>query len=82
MYKKVFICTLSILLLSYSAFASAVSDNDGSAFITKAEFDSLKNDFQSAINRYNTQIDNKIDDAISSYLSGINLKREGTFTNT
>ena len=58
-----------------SAFAVAVSDNDGSAFITKAEFDSLKNDFQSQIDQYNTSIDSKIDSAISSYLAGINIAK-------
>jgi hypothetical protein len=50
-----------------------VSDNDGSAFITKAEFDSLKNNFQSQIDQYNTNIDSKIDNAIASYLSGIKV---------
>ena len=29
-------------LLSINSFASIVSDNDGAAFVTKAEFDSLK----------------------------------------
>ena len=52
-----------------------VSDNDGSAFITKAEFDSLKNDFQSQIDQYNTSIDNKIDSAIASYLSGVKVEK-------
>ena len=53
-----------------------MSDNDGSAFITKAEFDSLKNNFQSQIDQYNTSIDSKIDGAIASYLSGINIEKE------
>ena len=52
-----------------------VSDNDGSAFITKAEFDSLKNDFQSQIDQYNTSIDSKIDGAIASYLAGVNVAK-------
>ena len=58
-------------LLSINSFAAVVADNDGSAFITKAEFDSLKNNFQSQLDQYNTQIDNKIDNAIASYLAGI-----------
>ena len=53
--------------------AAVVSDNDGSAFITKAEFDSMKNDFQSQIDQYNTSIDSKIDGAIGAYLSGIRI---------
>ena len=48
-----------------------VSDNDGAAFITKAEFDSLKNQFQNMIDSYNGGIDAKIDAAIASYLAGI-----------
>ena len=64
-----------VLLLSIESFGAIVSDNDGSAFITKAEFDSLKNDFQSQIDQYNTSIDQKIDGAIASYLSGIKLTR-------
>ena len=52
-----------------------VSDNDGSAFITKAEFDSLKNNFQSQLDSYNSNIDNKIDAAIASYLAGIKVQK-------
>ena len=59
-------------------FAAIVSDNDGSAFITKAEFDSLKNDFQTQINQYNTSIDNKIDGAIAAYLAGIQVAKKST----
>ena len=65
------LCTL----LCINSFAAIVSDNDGAAFITKAEFDSLKNDFQSQLNDYNTRIDSKIDTAIASYLSGIKVSR-------
>ena len=65
-----------VLLLSIENFAAIVSDNDGSAFITKAEFDSLKNDFQSQIDQYNTSIDSKIDGAIASYLAGISVSKK------
>ena len=57
--------------MSINTFGAVVGDNDGAAFITKAEFDSLKNDFQSQIDQYNTSIDSKIDGAIASYLAGI-----------
>ena len=60
-----------IIILSTNVFAVVVSDNDGAAFITKAEFDSLKNNFQSQLDAYNTSIDSKIDTAISSYLAGV-----------
>ena len=66
-------CISLVFLLSLNSFAAIVSDNDGAAFITKAEFDALKNDFQSQIDSYNTSIDNKIDGAIASYLAGIKL---------
>ena len=62
-----------VVLMSIESFGAVVSDNDGSAFITKAEFDSLKNNFQSQIDNYNTSIDSKIDGAIASYLAGINV---------
>ena len=54
-----------VVLMSIESLGAVVSDNDGSAFITKAEFDSLKNDFQSQIDQYNTSIDAKIDGAIA-----------------
>ncbi len=69
-----------MLLLSIESFAAVVGDNDGAAFITKAEFDSLKNDFKSQLDRYNSSIDNKIDGAIESYLSGIKLSKTSTYT--
>ena len=64
-----------VVLMSIESFAAVVGDNDGAAFITKAEFDSLKNDFQTQINRYNTSLDNKINGAIAAYLSGIKVAK-------
>ena len=71
-----------VLLLSIESFAAVVSDNDGSAFITKAEFDSLKNNFQAQIDQYNTSIDSKIDGAIASYLAGITVEKNSNIDNT
>ena len=71
---KRFVALFMVLLLSIENFAAVVSDNDGSAFITKAEFDSLKNNFQSQIDQYNTSIDAKIDGAIAEYLAGIKME--------
>ena len=65
-----------VVLMSINSFGAVVSDNDGSAFITKAEFDSLKNDFQTQIDQYNTSIDSKIDGAIAAYLSGLTIAKE------
>ena len=70
-----------VVLMSIESFAAVVSDNDGSAFITKAEFDSLKNNFQSQIDQYNTSIDSKIDGAIASYLAGISVARTSALVN-
>ena len=67
------LCLIFAFLLSINSFAAVVSDNDGSAFITKAEFDSLKNNFQNTLDSYNSQIDSKIDSAIASYLAGIKV---------
>lgn len=66
----VLIC-FAMIICNLNTFSVAVSDNDGAAFITKAEFDSLKKNFQSQIDQYNTSIDSKIDLAIASYLSSI-----------
>ena len=71
-------CLIFAFLLSINSFAAVMSDNDGSAFITKAEFDSLKNDFQSKIDAYNLNIDNKIDAAIAGYLAGIKTTKTET----
>ena len=69
-----------VFILCINSFSAVVSDNDGSAFITKAEFDSLKNNFQSQLDSYNTSIDSKIDNAISSYLAGISMDTTSTVT--
>lgn len=69
---------LLVLLLSIESFGAIVSDNDGSAFITKAEFDSLKNNFQAQIDNYNSSIDGKIDGAIAAYLAGLKIESKSS----
>lgn len=59
--------------MGFFGIAAVVRDSDGSAFVTKAEFDALKNSFQKRVDNYNTSIDSKIDGAIASYLSGLRL---------
>ena len=76
MRKKILSILIVIVLFSNVCLSAVVSDNDGSAFITKAEFDSLKNNFQSQIDSYNTNIDNKIDNSIASYLAGIKIDQK------
>ena len=75
MLKKILNLVLAILLLIHNScvFAAIVSDNDGSAFVTKSEFESLKENFAQQIENYNSSIDGKIDGAIANYLAGIRL---------
>ena len=73
---KIIIASLLLVSLSGNIFAAAVSDNDGSAFISKSEFDSLKANFQAQIDSYNTSIDGKIDAAIAAYLAGIKISAQ------
>lgn len=77
MIKKL-ISLLTIVVLSINTFAVTISDNDGSAFVSKVELDSLKNDFQERLTQYNTSIDNKIDMAIASYLEGAKADKTNT----
>ncbi|MBR1453786.1 MAG: hypothetical protein IJ593_03985 [Lachnospiraceae bacterium] len=67
-----------VVLMSIESFGAIVSDNDGSAFITKAEFDSKVNEFNTEINRYETSIDAKLQGAISSYVEGVRIQDKPT----
>ena len=78
MIKRINTLVLAILLICNYSNAAVVADNDGSAFITKAEFDSLKNSFQSQLDQYNSSIDSKIDSAIAGYLAGIKVEKKIT----
>lgn len=78
-YAKKASCLIFVFAFIMNTFAAIVSDNDGSAFITKAEFDALKNSFQTQIDNYNKNIDSKIDEAIASYLAGIKLTTKNKY---
>ena len=77
MIKKI-ISFILIILISFSNFAAVVSDNDGSAFVTKAEYDSIKSDFKKKVEEFNGGIDNKINDSIAKYLAGIKTATKTT----
>lgn len=62
-----------VVLMSINSFAAVIGDNDGPSFITKAEFENLKEEFSKQIDRYNKSIDGKIDGAIAAYLAGIKI---------
>ncbi len=70
------LCLIFAFLLSIESMAAVVSDNDGAAFVTKAEFETLKDNFANQVNQYNQSIDGKIDGAIASYLAGIKVEHE------
>ena len=73
--EKKALCLIFAFLFSINSFAAVVSDNDGSAFVTKAEFEALKENFDNQISQYNTSIDSKIDGAIAAYLAGTVKKK-------
>ena len=75
--KRTMYILLCIFIFSINSIAAVISDNDGSAFVTKQEFEALKNDFNDQIEKYNVSIDSKIDGAIATYLAGINLAKKG-----
>lgn len=76
---KIIKCIILYILLTVETFASIISDNDGSAFVTKSEFEALKNNFSMQIDNYNDSIDEKIDGAIASYLAGTQLLKKTPF---
>lgn len=77
-YLKRFAALIFVVLININNFAAVVSDNDGSAFITKAEFEALKINFDKQIDDYNSSIDNKIDGSIAAYLAGIKTNKKET----
>ena len=62
-----------VVLLNINSYA-AVSANDGSAFVTKAEFDALVNVFNEQMDAYQSGLNAKIDGAISNYLAGLSSR--------
>ena len=71
-----------IMAASINSFAAVVGDYDGSAFITKNEFEELKHEFAGQVKNYEDSINAKVDGAIANYLDGINVaKKEKIKTN-
>ena len=73
--KKIVLSIIISLLYTLYTFSAGVSDYDGSAFLTKAEFEYMKKDFDNQISKYNESIDTKIDGAIANYLAGVNVEQ-------
>ena len=59
-----------VVLLNINTYATANS-NDGSQFITKAEFDALTENFNKLMDSYQSGLNAKIDNAISNYIAGL-----------
>lgn len=69
LYKRS-IAVFAIVIMSVNTFATTAS-NDGSAFVTKAEFDGLLKGFNDKMDEYQAALNTKIDDAVAGYLSGM-----------
>lgn len=76
--KKIVSIGIVMVLSHCVVFGAIVSDDDGFSFVTKAEFDAIKNNFASQIDEYNLSINGKIEGAIASYLDGIKVSQEPT----
>ena len=58
-----------VALMNINAYATSAS-NDGSQFVTKADFDDLVQEFNNQMDSYQAGLNAKIDNAISRYLAG------------
>lgn len=67
--KRILALCMTVFMVS-GTYATATS-NDGTSFVTKAEFDSLVNNFNDEMAKYQSGLNAKIDDAISGYLAGL-----------
>ena len=59
-----------VALMNINVYATSVS-NDGSAFVTKAEFDDLVQEFNKQMDSYQAGLNAKIDYAVANYISGL-----------
>ena len=75
------IAAILIVAICFNSMSAIVSDNDGSAFVTKAEFEAMKDNFADQVENYENSIDGKIDGAIAAYLAGIKTTRKTVITN-
>ena len=73
-FMKRIVALFMIALININTYA-AVSGNDGSAYITKAEFDAAVNAFNEQMDNYEASIVSKVDGAIANYLAGLSSER-------
>ena len=69
-----------VVMLNINTYA-AVGANDGSAFVTKSEFDALVNTFNAQMDVYENGIIGKIDGAVANYLNSLSNSKTLTLTN-
>ena len=63
-----------VALMNINTYA-AIGGNDGSAFVTKSEFDALVNTFNEQMDNYEASLNTKIDGAIANYLASLSNQR-------
>ena len=73
-FMKRIVALFMIALININTYA-AVSGNDGSAYITKAEFDAVVNTFNEQMDNYEASLVSKVDGAIANYLAGLSSER-------
>ena len=71
--SKRIVALVLIVAMCQTSFA-AVGANDGSAFITKAEFDAIVNTFNEQMDNYELNLISKIDGAIANYLASMETR--------
>lgn len=69
--KKTFSYLLVIIMSININTYAAIGGNDGSAFITKSEFDAVINTFNEQMDNYEKSLVSKIDGAIANYLTAL-----------
>ena len=69
-HGKRLVAIMLVLFMNINSYA-AIGANDGSAFVTKAEFDALVNTFNEQMDSYENTLGTKIDGAISNYLNSL-----------
>lgn len=77
-YIKIFkrvLALLVIIIINVNTYATQTS-NDGTTFVSKAEFDSLIDIFSNKKNDFESDINAKIDTAVANYLGGFSALAE------
>ena len=69
-HGKRLVAIMLVLFMNINTYA-AIGANDGSAFVTKAEFDALVNTFNEQMDSYENSVVSKIDGAIANYLASL-----------